>query len=117
MKLPNAERAIVEERKITEYLLSFANPRARSKARFFTGFGFCIEEWEGFAEALLSHCRQNEVSEVKATPYGVNYVIVAPLETPDNRKPIVKSVWEVKPGVTYPRLVTAYTQLGRVDKP
>lgn len=108
MKVPDAEQSVVEERKVTDYLLSASNPRGRTKAAFFVEFGFSIADWEIFAEALRLHCRQNAVVEVEETLYGTKYIIIAPLATPDGRNPIVKSVWEVRHGAQYPRLVTAY---------
>src|ERR1051325_6565725 len=46
MKLPNAERAVVEREKIVDYLLNPAHRHGASKARFFSSFGFRIEQWE-----------------------------------------------------------------------
>ena len=43
MKLPNYESAIIAERQITEYLLSFSHRDGRSKAQFFSRFGFSAE--------------------------------------------------------------------------
>ena len=67
MNLPNAERAVVAREKITEYLLSLTSPRGASKARFFMRFGFTIERWEVFAEALHSLCLENEVVATEET--------------------------------------------------
>ena len=108
MRLPNAERAVVEERKITEYLLSFTSPDGASKARFFTRFGFRAEQWEIFAEALRSVCLQNEVVEVADTAYGVQHVIIGIIPTPDGRNPTVRTVWQIDLGVDYPRFISAY---------
>jgi len=52
MKLPNAERAVVERDKIVDYLLNPAHRYGASKARFFTQFGFRVEAWEELALAL-----------------------------------------------------------------
>ncbi len=38
--LPNAERAVVSERKVVDYLLSETHPDGRGKARFFSGARF-----------------------------------------------------------------------------
>ena len=40
MKLPNIENAIIEEHKLTRYLLSESHPFGRGKASFFKRFGF-----------------------------------------------------------------------------
>jgi hypothetical protein len=44
MKLPNVEQAMVEREKIADYLLNPAHRYGASKARFFTAFGFRMEE-------------------------------------------------------------------------
>jgi len=40
MKLPNAERAVIDERKVREYLLSKSHPIGRFKATFLARAGF-----------------------------------------------------------------------------
>ena len=40
VKLPNAESAVVDRRKVLEYLLNAAHPDNGGKARFFEGLGF-----------------------------------------------------------------------------
>jgi hypothetical protein len=45
MKLPNAENAVVEREKITDYLLNPSHRYGSSKARFFASFGYRSEEW------------------------------------------------------------------------
>ena len=110
MRLPNAERAVVEERKITEYLLSFSSRQGASKARFFTRFGFSVEQWEVFAEALRVYCAQHDVVEVEETSRGIKYVIIGVVATPDGRDPRIRSVWQIAHGTNYPRFVTARPQ-------
>lgn len=107
MKLPNAHLALVEESKITGYLL---NPRHRygaAKAAFFAGFGFEVEAWEVLAGALREHGQQNEVSDVKETGFGPRYVVDGDLRIPDGRRPRVRTVWQVDRGRIAPRLITA----------
>ena len=55
MLLPNVDQALVPEKKITEYLLSFTHEDGRHKAEFFTGFGFALDAWEVLADALRTH--------------------------------------------------------------
>ena len=52
MKLPNAEKAVVEREKIEDYLLNAAHPDNGGKAAFFEGLGFRREKWEMLAKAL-----------------------------------------------------------------
>lgn len=112
MKLPHHEQAIVPESKIVAYLLSRSHEDGRSKAVFFSGFGFTAARWEEFANALKQHARANEVVEIDNTEFGTAYAVVGPLETPDGRAPIVRVVWFIDTGGTIPRLVTAYPQKG-----
>ena len=108
MKLPNAENAYVEERKITAYLLDPSHPVGSSKARFFLAFGFSVSEWRVFESALIEHAQTHEVVEVEHTSYGVKYVIIGAIETPDGRNPKrVRVVWQIDHGGSRPRLVAA----------
>lgn len=46
MKIPGAERAIVSEAKVRDYLLSAEHRVGSAKARFFTQLGFEQRNWE-----------------------------------------------------------------------
>ncbi len=106
--LPNAEHAVVPERKITAYLLSESHPDGRGKARFFTSHGFARSEWQLLAAALRLHAQENRVAENVQTPFGVRYIVEGPLHSPDRRRPSVRVVWFTDARSTVPRLVTAY---------
>lgn len=107
-KLPNAEKSIVPEAKITRYLLDLTSKHGRSKAQFFMAFGFTMETWDRLATALKRHALAHEVASTRQTPYGVHYNVEGTLETPDMRNPQVRSVWKIQRGDTIPMLVTAY---------
>lgn len=113
MKLPNADQAIVPERKITAYLLSLTHPDGRSKAAFFVRFGFTAAAWDVLAHSLQLHAVTGEVMSVQQTPYGTSYVVEGELQTPDRRDPLVRAVWFVRRGESIPQLVTAYKARGR----
>ena len=108
MKLPNARLAIVEQEKITEYLLNPAHRYGASKARFFTEFGFRLDDWSALARALQRHGQQYEVSTEKETGFGPRFEVDGPLDTPDGRSPRVRTVWQLDHGQVAPRLITAY---------
>ncbi len=108
MKLPNAHLAIVEREKITEYLLNPVHRFGASKARFFTGFGFRLDDWETLARALSEHPQRHEVSAERDTGFGPRYEVDGPLTTPDGRGPLVRTVWQLDSGEVAPRLITAY---------
>ena len=108
MKLPNVERAVVPDRKITHYLLSTAHRDGRHKEEFFRGFGFRLEAWEELASALLNHARNYEVVEIVPTPFGRNFVVEGALPAPDGRSPNVRIVWFIAKNAETATLVTAY---------
>ena len=107
MKLPNAERAIVAQRKITEYLLSTEHPNGKSKATFFLEFGFTSAQWTVMVDALRKHALGNEVRRIEDSPFGRRYVIEGLLETPSGNRVNVRAAWFVESGEEIPHFVTA----------
>jgi len=108
MKLPNAERAVVPGRKITDYLLSATHRDGQHKGAFFRSFGFKPDAWEALATALLNHACTHQVTGIVSTPFGQNYVVEGLLTTPDGRAPRVRVVWFIAKGEETATLATAY---------
>ena len=107
MNLPNAQHARIKKEKITSYLLSTSSSEGQSKAKFSLGFGFRIEQWQIFADALQLHGASHEVVRVIEASYGIKYIVDGSLETPDGRNPYVRTVWQVDKESDYPRFITA----------
>jgi len=78
-------------------------------------FGFRLEDWELLAEALRTHGVSQQVVKTVESPYGTRYAIQGPLESPDGRHPLVRTVWLVKKGQVAARLITAYPMKERDD--
>ena len=108
MKLPNAQRAIVERAKIVEYLLNAAHPDNGGKAKFFTERGFAAERWEVLAQALRNMAVGVSVIQSVQSVHGSKYVLEGQMETPIGKQAAVRSVWIIDAGSQLPRLVTAY---------
>lgn len=106
MKLPNRSEAVVEVKKLTEYLLNDQHPIGGGKSKFFKGFGFSQEEADVLEEALVFHAWQREVEQVTQSEYGTKYLLRCSIASPDGRNPCIVSVWIVKE--TEPVLVTAF---------
>jgi hypothetical protein len=64
MRLPNVENAIVEERKLSGYLLAFDHPEGAGKAEFFHRAGFTVTSLFALSDALIRHARENNVTEM-----------------------------------------------------
>ena len=60
VKLPNADKAVVERHKVADYLLNAAHPDNGGKAAFFEGLGFRLSEWETLAKALQKLARERK---------------------------------------------------------
>ena len=108
MKLPHAERAIVDERKVREYLLSPSHPVGRFKAKYFGSIGFPAEDWAGFVSALLRLAAEGDATLVEQSEYGQKYVVRGRIAGAGARPAEVDSVWIIEVGDDVPRLVTVY---------
>jgi hypothetical protein len=108
MRLPNAEKAIVDERKVREYLLSPSHPVGRFKARFFGSIGFPPEAWSEFMNALQGLAAEGEAQVVEDSEFGQKFVVRGQISGPGARPAEVESVWIIRAEDDTPRLVTVY---------
>lgn len=108
MKLPQAEKLLVEWEKVVGYLLNPGHRYGGSKAGFFAAFGFRGEQWEQLASALRDPGREHNVAREYETGFGPRNTIDGELSTPCGRCPRVRSVWQMDAGADAPRLITAY---------
>ena len=108
MKLPNAERAVVDREKIEEYVLNAAHPDNGGKAAFFLALGFRREKWQTLATAFLQMIEQFDMHGRIESAHGEKYILDGRIETPGGKTPMVRTVWIVDRGTETPRLVTAY---------
>jgi len=106
--LPNSGCALVEEKKVVEYLLNPAHPDGGPKAKFFLARGFSAHRWDEMRDALLAQGRDNRVTKVTPHPWGTRYQVDCRCPTPDGANPCIRSVWELAPAAACPRLLTAY---------
>lgn len=111
MNLPGAERAVVADEKVRDYLLSPVNPRARGKAAFFRALGFDESNWVRLRDALLEIARSGTAGQGQQgqlSEFGAKYEIRAILSGPSGRQATVKTIWIIDAGDDTPRFVTAH---------
>ena len=108
MKLPNAELAIVPERKVTLYLLNRAHLVGGAKAAFFLHHGFTQEQWQVLAERLLHHVVENDVVASDGNPHGVRYAVDGPLVAPTGKNLNIRTAWFIDHACDTPRFITAH---------
>ena len=107
MKIPGAERAVVDEAKIRDYLLSKQHPVGSAKARFFAQLGFEREDWTVLRDELHGFAiRDAQLGET--TRFGQKYVVTGTIQAPTGATVPLTAVWIVLNGEDFPRFVTAY---------
>ena len=107
-RIPQAEHAIVEEKKVLEYLLSPAHRTGRSKAKFFASHGWNRQDYVFLLAALVEHAQANPIRSCRTSAFGATYVVEGPIFCPDGRMPLIRTVWQIDTGHIAPRLITAY---------
>jgi hypothetical protein len=108
MKLPNADRAVVDMAKLRGYCLNANHRRGQHKARVFAAaLGLTAEDAEFLRDALLSAARSYDVAPTEEIEYGQLYVLDFPINRPVGQA-MVRSGWIVRKGEDFPRLTSCY---------
>ncbi len=108
MKLANANRAVVDIRKLRDYCLDPDSPKGRTKARVFAAaLGLTQRDAEFLRTALLAAAREQDCVPGETDDFGRRYTLDFHLETAAGRRQI-RSGWIVLHGEDFPRLATCY---------
>jgi len=105
MQIPGADRAVISEEKIVEYLLNLDHPDGASKARVLARAGFDLAWPQELSQALREQHLACDARGGRESPFGKKYKITAPLTGPAGTV-AVTSVWMVRKGESSPRLIT-----------
>jgi len=106
MKLPNRERAVIAPDKLTEYLLNVEHERGGTKARLLAQFGYNHDNWRQLDADIRRYHLDAETDAERRTLYGMRYEIRAPLQTPNSRTLMIRTIWKIDEGTDVPRLIT-----------
>ncbi len=108
MKIPNAERAIVDIGKLRDYCLNSEHNDGKHKAHLFSAaLGMGINDAEALRDALLQAVQTANAQLGKNDVYGQRYTIDFTLNW-HGRQATIRSGWIIDRGSEVPRLVTAY---------
>ena len=108
MRLPNAERVVVDAVKLTAYCLSPHHPRGRHKARVFAEvLGLTAIHARELESALRGAALKEEAVRARSDEYGQRYSIDFEMSR-KGRTAIVRSAWIVRADEDFPRFVTCY---------
>ena len=101
-------RPVIEQAKLTDYLLSFSHTKGRSKARFFAAAGYRLGGWRLLRDDLIAAIEGAHRAQGVASTHGVKYKVPLEFIGPNGRQPRIVSVWIAHSTDSPPRLVTAY---------
>jgi len=107
MLIPNAERAIVEIRKLRDYCLNPQHDEGKHKARLFAAIGITVHEAEKLRTILLQATCTYDARLGRRDSYGQRYVIDFPLAW-RGKQNLIRSGWIIEHGTETPRLTTCY---------
>ena len=108
MRLPNAERAVVDIVKLRDYCLNANHPRGRHKARLFAAaLGVTAVDAEELRELFLQGIRNKEATPGVIDAYGERYTVDIPV-TRLRWQAVVRTAWIVKRGEDFPRLTSCF---------
>jgi hypothetical protein len=110
VQLPGVENAVVEPRKLRDYLLSPSHHEGAPKAAFFASLGYTHESWHVLARDLRFLAEEADAENAGVTGYGRKYVVRGRLRTPSGHEAEIASVWIILLDEDFPRFVTAYPE-------
>ena len=108
MKVPNSINAIIQEEKITNYLLSLTHIVGRSKAVFFNNMGYNLENAQVLKKDIMQIIRSNDFVEKVESPYGTKYIVEGNIKGFLGKTALIVTVWIIEKGIDIPRFITAY---------
>lgn len=108
MRIPNAERAVVDIRKLQDYCLNPSHDEGKHKARVFTSaLGLTASDAEALREILLDVVKTHEAQRGYQDAYGQRYTIDFLFEW-HGQQAQIRSAWIVEHSDTTPRLTSCY---------
>ncbi|HRX69803.1 MAG: hypothetical protein H6969_00030 [Gammaproteobacteria bacterium] len=108
MRIPYAENAMIDIRKLRDYCMNPLHPEGKHKARLFAAaLGMTDVDAEPLRDALLQVVKSHDAIVRRCDAYGQRYQIDFVFDWRD-RRTILRSGWIIEHGSTIPRLTTCY---------
>ncbi len=108
MKIPNAECAVVDIRKLREYCLNPQHHRGKHKARLFTSLlGMNSNDAEELRNAILEAVRKQDAQLAEKDAYGQRYTLDFTLNWRD-KQATIRSAWIIETNTDIPKFTTAF---------
>jgi|SRR6185437_16358963 len=108
MLLPNANRAIIKEEKITDYVLNFDHFEGKNKARVFSSvLGLKKENADFLINAIRAAILINDAVKQSESAFGIKYTVDFDLIF-EKKRTRVRTGWLIENGNDIPRLITCF---------
>ena len=108
MTIPNADRAVVDIRKLRDYCLNPLHDEGKHKARLFaTALGMAVNDAEYLCDILLQAVKRPDAKLGRRDTYGQRYTVDFLLEWRGLRA-IIRSGWIIEHYTDTPKLTTCY---------
>ncbi len=108
MRLPNAEYAVANIRKLCDYCLNPQHDEGKHKARLFAAaLGITSDHAEELREALLQAIKTHEAHLGRCDAYGQRYFVDFIMFRQD-KYAMIRSAWIIEHDSEIPRLTTCY---------
>ena len=108
MTIPNAERAVVDIRKLRDYCLNPLHDEGQHKARLFAAtLGMTANNAEDLRALLLEAVTTQEAHLGLLDAYGQRYTVDCMIEW-QGKRAMIRSEWIIELDTDVPRLTTCY---------
>lgn len=108
MRLPKLDRAVVDEDKLSDYVLNPDHPEGRHKARVFqAALGIRARDAQWLARAILAGLPTVDCEPGVSDRYGARYSVDL-LIARQEQSAVVRTAWIIRTAEEFPRLVTCF---------
>ncbi len=108
MKIPNADLALVDIRKLSDYCLNPMHDEGKHKARLFTAaLDMTADHAEELRSVLLQVVKTQDAKLGRRDEFGQRYTVDFPFDWRGKRA-MIRSGWIVEHDSQIPRLTTCY---------
>jgi hypothetical protein len=112
-RLPNVQKAYVDEDKLRDYCLNNEHPIGKHKAKVFSNkLGIGKEDTALLAKQIYEAIQHENALEQHEDQFGKRYAVDVPIKN-ENRKATLRTAWIVKHHENFPRLLTCYIKKTR----
>lgn len=108
MKLPNYQKAFIDDKKLVDYCLNPEHAVGKHKAQVFkSALQITIKNYFVLKQAILMAIANNECIELNKIEHGKLFAVDFEMTNFDQRA-VVRCSWIVKNNEDFPRLTTCY---------